>query len=102
MFAKGHGAYAKRHGDYPEWEYKANSYLRDKMSEVFLDIYGYSPKIVTVHAGLECGVLSSKLPGLDCVSIGPDNYDLHTPQEHLSLSSTARIWEYLKLLLEKI
>lgn len=100
--AKRHGAKAERHGDYPEWEYRRDSYLRDKMSEVFLEAYGYLPKIITVHAGLECGILSRKIAELDCVSIGPDNFNLHTPDEHLSLSSTARVFEYLKLLLEKI
>ena len=72
------------------------------MKEVYVECYGKEPEIITIHAGLECGIFSEKIPGLDCVSIGPDNFDIHTPEEHLSVSSTARVWEYLKKVLTKI
>ena len=65
------------------------------MVEVFRAQYGYDPKIDIIHAGLECGILSSKLPGLDCISMGPDLYDIHTPRESLSVSSVERTWKYL-------
>lgn len=68
-------------GDYPAWEYRQDSSLRDLMTEVFQEQYGRKPKIEAIHAGVECGILSGKLPGLDCVSIGPNLLDIHTPRE---------------------
>ena len=67
--------------------------------EIFAKQYGYEPKIELMHAGLECGILSGKLDGLDCISFGPNQFDIHTPNEHLSISSAVRVWEYLKAIL---
>jgi dipeptidase D len=58
--------------------------------------------VVAIHAGLECGLLSEKLPGLDCVSIGPDMQDIHTSRERLNIASTARTWEFILELLRKL
>lgn len=58
-------------GHYPAWEYKHESALRDTMVAVYEKLYGQKPQVVSIHAGLECGLLSDKKPGLDCVSIGP-------------------------------
>ena len=70
--------------------------------KVYEEMYGKSPRIEAIHAGLECGILAGKLPGLDCVSIGPDMKDIHTPEERLSISSTKRVWDYvLEILKEK-
>lgn len=88
------GQYQER-GAYPAWEYRKDSRLRTVMTEVFRAQYGYDPKIDIIHAGLECGILSSKFPGLDCISIGPDLFDIHTPRESLSVSSVERTWKYL-------
>ncbi len=82
-------------GDYPAWEYRPQSQVRDTMSAVYRELYGKEPVFEAIHAGLECGILSGKIDGLDCISFGPDNYDIHTPQERLSISSTARVWELL-------
>lgn len=54
------------------------------------------------HAGVECGLFSEKMPGLDCVSYGPDIFDIHTPQERLSISSTKRIYEYTVEVLKRL
>lgn len=86
-------------GDYPAWPYARESALRNKCIEAFQNQYGREPEIQTIHAGLECGILSDKLPGLDCISFGPDMFDVHTPKERLSISSVARVWEFLKALL---
>lgn len=96
------GAAFDTRGGYPAWEYKRESHLRDVMCEVYERMYGKSPIVMTIHAGLECGIFSDKIAGLDCVSMGPDNYDIHTPEEHLSISSTARVWEYLLEVLKVI
>lgn len=88
-------------GDYPAWEYRQDSALRDKMVEIYEEMFGKKPRIEAIHAGLECGILAGKLPGLDCVSIGPDMKDIHTPEERLSISSTKRVWDYVLAVLKK-
>ena len=75
------GGYITNFGEYPAWEFKKESHLRDVMSEVFEEQYGYKPIINALHAGVECGLFSEKLPGLDCVSFGPAIYDIHTAKE---------------------
>lgn len=72
------------------------------MIEVYEEMYGDTPEVVAIHAGLECGLLAEKLPGLDCVSIGPNMKDIHTSREKLEIGSTKRLWEYLLTLLEKM
>ncbi len=82
-------------GVYPAWEYKRDSKLREKMIDVYEKMYGKKPLVEAIHAGVECGLLAAKLPGLDCISIGPDMQSVHTTEEKLSISSTKRVWEYL-------
>ena len=93
------GADIRISGDYPGWQYMPNSPLREIMCEVFEEQYGYSPVIEAIHAGLECGLFSDKLPGLDCISIGPDITDIHTFREQLHIASVERTW---KLLIETL
>ena len=93
--ATSHGASVSVRGEYPAWEYRKDSHLRDVMCRVYREMYGEDAKVVTIHAGLECGIFSDKTEGLDCVSLGPDNRDIHTPEERLSLSSFNRVYEYL-------
>lgn len=82
-------------GDYPAWEYKKDSVLREDMVRIYREMYGKEPVIQAIHAGLECGILAGKLEGLDAVSIGPDMIGIHTTEEKLSISSTKRVWEYI-------
>ena len=89
-------------GDYPAWEYKAVSRLRDTMVQVYEDMFGVQAQIVAIHAGLECGLLSEKLPGLDCVSIGPEMHDIHTSRERLGIESVKRTWEFVLEILKKL
>lgn len=86
-------------GEYPGWAYRVESHLRDKMIRVYERMYGKAPEVQAIHAGLECGILASKLDDLDCVSFGPDMRDIHTTEETLSISSTKRVWEYVVELL---
>lgn len=89
-------------GDYAGWEYNPNSKLQEIMIEVFEKMYGRKPQVEAIHAGLECGILSAKISGLECISIGPDILDIHTPKERLSISSANRVWEYLLEVLKQI
>lgn len=89
-----HAEYSQR-GEYPAWEYKEDSNLRQTMVRIFKEQYGKEPQVLALHAGLECGLLGEKLPGLDCVSIGPQMHDIHTSREKLEIASTERTWKFL-------
>ena len=93
------GAKVSVSGNYPGWKYRQHSELRDHMVEVYKKLYSKEPELVAIHAGLECGILSEKIDGLDCISIGPDMQDIHSAKEKLSVRSTANVWEYLKAVL---
>ena len=86
------GGSVSTHGEYPGWEYMPQSPLRDLMVQVFTDQYGYAPKVEAIHAGLECGLFSAKLSGLDCVSFGPDLKEIHTFRESMSVASVQRVY----------
>ena len=96
------GADISVNGDYPGWSYRKDSPLRDKMIQVYKGMYGAEPKVEALHAGLECGILASKLEGLDCVSFGPNIHDIHTTEERLEIGSTKRCWEYILELLKNL
>ena len=89
-------------GDYPGWDYDPDSPLREKMVTIYEEMYGVKPQIEAIHAGLECGIFQSKIPGLDCVSIGPDMQDIHTTRETLSIPSVQRVWKFLLKVLESL
>ena len=89
-------------GDYPAWEYLPQSPLRERMTQVYREQYGREPVIETIHAGVECGIFSEKLPGLDCVSIGPQMHDIHTSREKLDITSTERTWNFLLEVLKNL
>lgn len=89
-------------GDYPGWEYKKDSKLRDLMVEVFKDQYGKEPKVEAIHAGLECGMFAGKIPGLDCVSFGPDLSQIHTVRESMNIPSVQRIYTFILELLKRM
>lgn len=88
-------------GEYPGWKFRKESPLREKMVKLYEEMYGRTPQVEAIHAGLECGILGSKIPELDCVSMGPDMRDIHTTEETLSIASTQRVWEYLLRFLAK-
>lgn len=93
------GGEVSYHGIYPGWPYERNSKLRELCKKKYQEQYGKEPVVEVIHAGLECGILSSKIEGLDCISIGPNLYDVHTPDERVSIASVARVWEYIKAVL---
>ena len=99
---KDYGASLISHGEYPAWEYKKDSPLRETLSRVYYNMYKTEPRIEVIHAGLECGVFTNKIEGLDCISLGPDIFDIHTTDERLSIPSATRVWEFLKTALKEI
>ena len=95
------GSYSQT-GEYPAWEYKEDSLLRDTMVKVYAQMYGKQAEVVAIHAGLECGLLGEKLPGLDAVSIGPEMHDIHTSRERLGIASVGRTWDFVLEILKAL
>ena len=89
-------------GDYPAWEYKRESRLRDLMVEIFEEQYGKKPAVEAIHAGLECGLFAGKIPDLDCISFGPDVKDIHTTSERMVIESVQRTWKYILEILRRL
>lgn len=89
-------------GSYPAWEYQRESHVRDVFVSVYKDLYHKEPKIQTIHAGLECGIIAGKLPNLDCISFGPEIKDIHTTKERLDIASTERTWRMILEVLKRI
>lgn len=89
------GSQTNRYGDYPGWEYSKNSKIREVLCASYEKLFGKKAEVVIIHAGLECGLFSDKIPGLDCVSMGPIAYDIHTPKERLSIPSSIRVYKLL-------
>lgn len=95
------GAQVEERGTYPGWEYNPTSALRDLCQQVYREQSGKEAKIDVIHAGLECGLFCSKIPGLDVVSMGPVMEDVHTAKERVNVASAVRVWEFTKKLLER-
>ena len=89
-------------GIYSGWEFNKDSLLRKTMEDEYKKMFGKVPVIEAIHAGLECGMFTEKIKGLDCISIGPDIIDIHTPMERASISSIKRTWEFLKEVLKNL
>ncbi|MDF2520432.1 MAG: aminoacyl-histidine dipeptidase family protein [Clostridia bacterium] len=102
LVAESLGGELRIESDYPEWEYNPNSEMRRLFQNVYKNMYGEEAEIVAIHAGLECGVLIGKMSGLDAISLGPNIFDVHTPKEHFSISSTKNVWEYLLSVLKQM
>ncbi|MDD4842760.1 MAG: aminoacyl-histidine dipeptidase [Anaerotignum sp.] len=96
------GASVEDVNDYPGWKFNPNSPLLKLFAKTYGEFYGKEAEISAIHAGLECGLFSEKILDLDMVSIGPEMHDVHTPDERLSISSTIRVWEFLKEVLKKM
>ena len=87
---------------YPSWIYRSNSPLRDQANKVYGDMYGGDMEILVLHAGLECGCFTDKIDDMDAISIGPNTWNLHSPTESLSVSSTIKSYDFLLELLKSL
>ncbi|TCP30910.1 dipeptidase D [Scopulibacillus darangshiensis] len=88
--------------DYPEWPYNPDSEIRQLFEKVYTKEHGTDIEVIAVHAGIECGIFAEKLPGLDAISLGPDMYNVHTPDEHLNIPSTIKTWEFFLAALKEM
>lgn len=96
------GGFIEVRGEYPAWEYKKESGLRELVTETYRELFHKEPKTNVIHAGLECGYFSDKKPGIDIIAFGPDIFDIHTTEERMSIESVARGYELIKEILKKI
>jgi len=92
----------KVESDYPAWEYAKGSQLEKIAIDAYENLTGKKPTIMAIHAGLECGLLLDKMNNAEAISIGPDMFDVHTPNEHLNIQSTENTWNYLLAILKSI
>lgn len=95
-----HDANIKIAASNPSWEYKEDSKIRELIEKSFKEITGNEPVIKAIHAGLECGVFTQNIKGADVVSIGPNIYGAHTPEERMDIKSVGETWEWLLKILE--
>jgi len=100
--AKLSGMECSQGGSYPGWKPEPGTWLVKTMCEIYERMYARPMAVRALHAGLECGIIGEKYPGMEMVSIGPEMNDVHTPEENVSISSVQRFWEYLKKVIETI
>lgn len=96
------GGSSKVEGVYPAWPYRPDSRIREIMGKTYEELTGKKPVMTGVHAGVECGILAEKLPGIDCISYGPTMQNIHTVRERLNIRSVQRNYELTKRVLEKL
>ena len=96
------GGNAHKAEPYPGWPPNDHSPIVAETVSTYEQIYGMAPKVVTVHGGLECGVIGNKIADMDMVSFGPDILGAHTPEERLSIASTERTFAFLTALLARL
>lgn len=101
LLTKSLGGIYTRSNDYPAWEYRSKSPLREAFCKAYKELYKEDIKVEAIHAGLECGIFASKIQDVDIVSFGPDILDIHTVKERMSISSVKRTWELLLKVIEE-
>lgn len=101
FMAEGYGADVKEMSEYSAWEYVPNSPFRKRLKAIYKEMFDKELRVEAIHAGVECGILADKIEGLDAVSMGPDIFDIHTPEERMSISSVARTYSFVKRIIEQ-
>lgn len=98
--AQSYGASIEMHGEYPAWQWVEQSNLRNKIVKIYKELFNKDLEICTIHAGVECGLFTDKISNMDAISMGPNIFDIHTPNEHLDIDSVKRTWEFLVKIIE--
>ena len=93
------GADYEVRGEYPAWEFRADSKLRDLYSKVYKEMTGKDIKVEAIHAGLECGLFYERMNDLDIISVGPNMKDIHTAQERLGITSSIMVYKIIEKVL---
>ena len=95
------GGSARHHSRYPGWSYAKQSPVRDEYLAAYAALFGKTPEVNVIHAGLECGIIRSRLPEMDMISVGPNMRNIHSPDERLDLASCERFWKVIAYILSK-
>ena len=90
--------YNERYGG---WDFAEISPLRESYAAAYRETVGGEPKIESIHAGLECGFIIDNIPDMDIISVGPNEVDIHSPDERLELSSVETLWKIIEKVMEK-
>jgi dipeptidase D len=96
------GFAAEHAGDYPGWKPEPAGEIVQKLQAVYQEMFGEAPKLIAMHAGLECGVIGDKYPGMQLISFGPQIENPHSPNERVQISSVETFWKYLRAVLERL
>jgi len=96
------GAACEVHDAYPGWQPSPSSDVTDLLRGVYREVWGSDPEVLAVHAGLECGLLGERIPGLDMISFGPTIVGAHSPDERVEIATVERFWSALKLALDRL
>lgn len=96
------GATVDTFADCPEWPYKPDSKLLATAKKAFNDLFGYEPNVEVSHSSLELGLFCKKIPGLECISLGPKAYDVHTPKERLDWTTVQMVWDHIREILKDL
>lgn len=96
------GAEVEQGDGYPAWQPRANSHLVDVTVQTYRKLFNKEPKVIGIHAGLECGLFAERYPNLDMVSMGPTLRGVHTPEERLHIPSVQLVWDHLLAILKNI
>ena len=99
---EGNGFKVKIGGGYPAWAPNPDSKFTKEVSQAYRKITGKEPVITAIHAGLECGTINDRIPGMDSLSIGPNLFDVHSVNEHVEVASAERIASFVKEMLKEI
>lgn len=102
ILANVYGMKLQRNSEYPSWKPQKENPVMEKVKKIYTDTYGQKPAVTAIHAGLECGILISKIGKIDGVSFGPTILDAHSPDERVSISSVENFWNLFVKVLEKI
>ncbi|NLE00557.1 MAG: aminoacyl-histidine dipeptidase [Fibrobacter sp.] len=95
-------AYVEFSGGYPGWQPNPSSELLNQLQEIYEELFHKKPQIKVIHAGLECGIIGAKIPGIDMISCGPTIKYPHSPDEKVSIESVQRFWNFLRTVLERV
>ena len=96
------GAKVKQGAGYPGWTPNMDSEILKLMKATYKELFGEEPEVKAVHAGLECGIIGEKFPGLDMISYGPTIIGAHSPDERVNIKSVEKFWKLLTGVLKKL
>jgi dipeptidase D len=96
------GAAVEFSGAYPGWKPNFKSTLLGTLKQIYVKEFGNEPRIVTIHAGLECGIIGSKYEGMEMISFGPTIEHPHSPDERVNIATVQKFYRYVQAILKAL